>query len=268
MNQVVLITGASKGMGKETGIFLQSKGFTVYGTARRPENYPVHPFPLIAMDLENENSIREAVHEIVRREGKIDVLINNAGRGMMGPLEETPQEDLKTLFQTNVFGPVEIIKQVLPVMRRQKSGLIINITSVAGFTGLPFRGGYSASKSAFMILTETLRYELYNSGIQITEICPGDIATDIASGRIYTEVDENSPYFKTYQRILQEADREVKKGLPPMAIAEKVSEIIRENQPAPRYIVAPFMQKILHVAKAVLPGKIFEKLIRNHYKIQ
>jgi len=268
MKKVVLITGASRGMGKETGEFLARKGYQVYGTTRNPEKYPHHPFLLVQMDLEQPDSIRAAVNEVIQKEGRLDVLINNAGRGMMGPLEETSSEQLQQLFQTNLFGLIETIKAVLPVMRKQGGGHIINVSSVAGFLGLPYRGPYSASKAAVMIISETLRYELYGSGIEVTNICPGDIATDIASGRIYADVPPSSPYYAEYQRILAETDKEVDKGLPPSAVAEKIADVLEKSRPAPQYIVAPFTQKILPLVKALLPRKWFEAIIRKHYKIQ
>jgi short-subunit dehydrogenase len=268
MSLVVFISGASKGMGKATGEYLTGKGFKVYGTARHPEAYPESVFPLLKMDLEDNKSIEEAVAYVVEREGGIDVLVNNAGRGMMGPLEETSGEDLEKLFRTNVFGPLKLIKTVLPVMRKQKKGLIINITSVAGMLGLPYRGIYSASKSAMIILTETLRYELAGSGIKAVDLSPGDIATDIASDRLYAEVSEDSPYYESYKEILQATDSEVDKGLPPVEVARTVYRIIRSHKPKPRYIVAPFTQKILPVVKGILPPAWFEKLIAKHYGIK
>jgi len=268
MKKVIFITGASRGMGKTTGEFLVKRGHTVYGTARNPGKYAGHPFPLIKMDLEDEKSISAAIKEVAGKEGKIDVLINNAGRGMMGPLEETPPEIMQQVFQTNVFGPVEVIRQVLPYMRRQKKGLIINISSVAGFLGLPFRGPYSASKAAVMIISETLRYELYGSGIEVTDVCPGDIATGIAEHRVYVPVSSGSPYYAEYHRIIKETDAEVDKGLPPEAVARKIVEIIEKKHPRPQYRVAPFTQKILPVIKALLPASWFEAIIRKHYKIK
>jgi len=265
--KVVLITGASKGLGKVTGSLLQSKGYKVYGTARHPERYPGHPFPLLALDLEDEVSVHRVVDELLDKEGRIDVLINNAGRGMMGPLEESPSQAVKTLFQTNLFGMMELTRRVLPHMRRRGEGYVIIVSSVAGFAGLPYRGAYSASKAAVMIIAETLRYELYGSGIRVVDVCPGDIITDIAAGRIYAPVKKNSPYYAAYERIRRATDSEVHRGLPPEKVARQIEKILRNPSPRPRYIVAPFTQKILPLIKALLPGKWFESIIRKHYKI-
>ena len=267
MSKVILITGASRGMGKATGEHLAGKGYKVYGTARRPENYANHPFPLIKMDLEDEAGIENAIRHVVELEGRIDVLINNAGRGMMSPLEETPTDDLKKIFQTNVFGSVKAIQTALKYMRKQNNGLIIQITSVAGFLGLPFRGGYSASKSAIMIMIESLRYELSGTGIDIVDVCPGDIVTGISENRIYARLDEKSPYFEIFSVMRRKADEEVNQGLPAHRIAVIIDEIITAKHRKPRYIVAPFLQRIMPLVKVLLPAKVFERLIKNHYKI-
>src|SRR5690606_5555469 len=134
------------------------------------------------------DSIQKAVRQILEKENRIDVLINNAGAGITGALEEIPTSEIKRNFETNLFGPIEVIKAVLPQMRNQKSGLIINITSIAGYMGLPFRSVYSASKGALELITESLRMEVREFGIELTNIAPGDFATNIAQGRYHTPV--------------------------------------------------------------------------------
>jgi NAD(P)-dependent dehydrogenase (short-subunit alcohol dehydrogenase family) len=148
MNKVVLITGGSSGIGKSIGEFLHHKGFVVYGTSRNPERVINSIFPLISLDVRNADSIHSAVNKIIATSGRLDVVINNAGVGITGPLEEIPMEEIKNNFETNFFGPIEVMKAVLPQMRSQQSGLIINITSIAGYMGLPYRSVYSASKGA------------------------------------------------------------------------------------------------------------------------
>ena len=148
MSKVVLITGGSSGIGKSIGEFLHKKGFVVYGTSRNPEKVLNSIFPLIALDVRNAESIRSAVSKVIEISGRLDVVINNAGVGITGPLEEIPMEEIKNNFETNFFGPIEVMKAVLPQMREQKSGLIINITSIAAYMGLPYRSVYSASKGA------------------------------------------------------------------------------------------------------------------------
>jgi len=184
-NKVVLITGGSSGIGKSVGEFLTEKGYLVYGTSRNPENISNHPFRLIALDVNHKETILKAVHDIIAAEGRIDILINNAGMGITGAIEETPTDEMRNVFETNFFGAIEMMKAVLPQMRKQHSGLIINVTSIAGYMGLPFRGIYSATKGALEIVTEAIRMEVKDFGIEVTNVAPGDFATNIASGKTY-----------------------------------------------------------------------------------
>ena len=142
MNKVVLITGASSGIGKAIGEFLHQKGFVVYGTSRNPEKVANAVFPLIALEVRNQDSIQAAVAKVISISGRLDILINNAGIGITGPLEEIPLAEIKANFDTNFFGPIAVMQAVLPQMRAQQSGLIINISSIAGYMGLPYRSIY------------------------------------------------------------------------------------------------------------------------------
>jgi NAD(P)-dependent dehydrogenase (short-subunit alcohol dehydrogenase family) len=160
MNKVVLITGGSSGIGKSIGEFLHQKGFIVYGTSRNPEKIINSIFPLLTLDVRNNESIQFAIAKVIATSGRLDILINNAGVGITGPLEEIPTQEIKNNFETNFFGPIEVMKSVLPQMRSQNSGLIINITSIAGYMGLPYRSVYSASKGALELITEALRMEV------------------------------------------------------------------------------------------------------------
>src|SRR5690606_1108984 len=156
------ITGASSGIGKAIAEHLQKNGFQVYGTSRNPQNSRITKFPLIALDVTRPETIVSAIEEVLAKTGKIDVLINNAGVGITGPIEETPDIEIKKAFDTNFFGPLQVIKAVLPGMREHGGGLILNITSIAGYMGLPFRGIYSATKGALELTTEAYRMELKN----------------------------------------------------------------------------------------------------------
>ena len=267
MSKVVLITGGSSGIGKSVGEFLKEKGFVVYGTSRNADNYKNHPFKLINLDVTNTESILKAVKTVISNEGTIDVLINNAGKGITGPIEETPTEEMRNTFETNFFGPIEVMKAVLPYMRNQKSGLIINVTSIAGYMGLPFRGIYSATKGALEIVTEAVRMEVKNFDIEVTNIAPGDFATNIAAGRYHTPVFENSPYQKTYQNNLDLMNEHVSGGSDPIAMAKAIYKIIQTKHPKIHYKTGDFMQKFSIVLKRILPDKIYEKMLMNHYKL-
>jgi len=267
MSKVVLITGGSSGIGKSIGEFLHHKGFIVYGTSRNPERILNSIFPLIALDVRNAYSIHLAVAKVIASCGKLDVVINNAGIGITGPLEEIPMEEIKNNFETNFFGPIEVMKAVLPQMRSQKSGLIINITSIAGYMGLPYRSIYSASKGALELITEALRMEVKSFGINITNIAPGDFATNIASGRFHAPVIKGSAYELAYGNNLKTMDEHVDSGSNPNEMAEAVFAVIDNPSPKIHYKVGAFMQKFSIVLKRILPDKMYEKMLMNHYKL-
>ena len=219
------------------------------------------------MDVTKPNSIQKAIGHVIEKEGRIDVLVNNAGMGITGPIEETPSEEMRKVFNTNFFGAIDVMKAVLPHMRNQQSGIIINITSIAGYMGLPYRGVYSATKGALDLVSEAIRMEVKEFGINITTIAPGDIATNIAAGRYHTPVFENSPYKKNYQMNLDLMNTHVDTGLPPIKIAQKIYNIIHSNQPKVHHKVGVFMEKFSIILKRLLPSKTYEKLLMNHYKL-
>lgn len=267
MSKVVLITGGSSGIGKSIGEFLHKKGFVVYGTSRNPEKIQNSVFPLLALDVRNSETIKSAVEEVIKLSGRLDIVINNAGVGITGPLEEIPMEEIKNNFETNFFGPIEVMKSVLPQMREQKSGLIINITSIAAYMGLPYRSVYSASKGALELITEALRMEVKQFGIEITNVAPGDFATNIAAGRYHAPVVKDSAYEKVYGDVLATMNEHVDAGSNPNEMAEAIYKIIQNDKPKVHYKVGVFMQKFSIVLKRALPDKMYEKMIMNHYKL-
>ncbi len=268
MSKVILITGGSSGIGKSVATFLSEKGFIVYGTSRKPEKIKEKLlFKLIPLDVTDSMSISNAIERVVNKEGRLDVLINNAGVGITGPIEETPDTEIKKAFQTNVFGPIDIIKAVLPQMRKQKSGLVINITSIAGYMGLPYRGVYSATKGTLELLTEALRMEVKDFNIQMTNVAPGDFATNIASGRYHSPILDNSPYNLPYGNTLKLMNDHVDKGGDPIEMAKVIFKIINTDRPKIHYKVGAFMQKFSITLKRILPDTVYEKLLLNHYKL-
>ena len=265
--KIVLITGASSGIGKAIGLFLHSKGYRVFGTTRNPQKYTdFTTFPLLTLNVRDEESVRHCVQEVIERAGAMDVLINNAGIGITGPVEETPLEEMKSVFETNFYGPLRLVQEVLPVMRQQKGGTIINITSIAGFMGLPFRGAYSASKGALSLMTESLRLETKGQGIQICSLAPGDFATNIAQGRYHAPVKEG-PYQETYGFSLSRIDEDVEEASDPMEVARRIEIILNTQKPKVHYSVGAFLQKVSIKLKGVLPATWYEKLLAQHYKL-
>jgi len=267
MPQVVFITGGSSGIGKAIGELLHEKGYKVYGTSRNSVNYPNSMFPLIDMDVLNTASITNAVTELLDKEGRIDVLINNAGIGISGPMEEIPIEETHRAMQVNFYGPLQVINAVLPIMRKQKKGRILNITSIAGYMGLPYRGIYSASKGALGIATETYRLELQTFGIEMCSIAPGDFATNIAAGRYHAPVRDDSPYKEIYSDSLKMMNEHVDDGSDPTLMATSVYKILQKRKLKVHYKVGSPLQKLSTVLKRILPDTVYEKMLSRHYKL-
>jgi len=247
--------------------YLSGKGMLVYGTSRTKKEESLLPYKMIALNVLDIESIQKAVATIIEKEGKIDVLVNNAGMGITGSIEDTPTEEMKKVFNTNLFGAIDVMKAVLPHMRSQKSGTIINVTSIAGYMGLPFRGVYSATKGALELITEAARIEVKQFGIQIVNVAPGDFATNIAAGRYHTPVFENSAYKEKYQENLNLMDAHVDSGMHPDVMAKAVLKIIETKNPKIHYKVGGFMEKFSIVLKRILPDSTYEKLLMNHYKL-
>jgi short-subunit dehydrogenase len=267
MSKVILITGASSGIGKSAAEFLSAKGFKVYGTGRNPKINKKNGYSLIPLDVTKPETISLAIDSIIKIEGRLDVLVNNAGMGITGPIEDTPTNEMRKVFETNFFGAIDMMKAVLPQMRKQQSGTIINVTSIAGYMGLPFRGVYSATKGALDLVSEAIRMEVKEFGIQIATIAPGDVATNIAAGRYHTPVFDNSAYKEKYQMNLDLMDSHVDSGMDPIKMAEKIHQIINLKQPNVHYRVGAFMEKFSTLLKKILPSKRYEKLLMNHYKL-
>jgi short-subunit dehydrogenase len=267
MNKIVLITGASSGIGKSIGEFLHHKGYTVFGTSRNSATIKHSLFELLQLDVREVSSIENAIQEVIKKAGRIDVLINNAGVGITGPVEEIPLKEIKNNFETNFFGPIEVMKSVLPFMREQKSGVIVNITSIAGYMGLPYRGVYSASKAALEIISEAISMEVKNFGIHVVNVAPGDFATNIAAGRYHAPIIENSPYQKSYGSVLGQMNSHVDLGSNPEEMALAIYAILQNKNPKLHYKIGTFMQKFSIILKRILPDRMYEKMLMNHYKL-
>ena len=265
MKRVVLVTGGSSGIGKAIALFLQDKNYTVYGTSRNPDRYPDSPIELLALDVQDQNSINKAVDILIEKEGQLDVLINNAGVGITGPMEETPIDEVKNAMDTNFYGPLRVLQAVLPVMRKQKSGRVINITSIAGYMGLPYRGIYSASKGALEIATEAYRMECAHLNIHFSNVAPGDFATNIAAGRFHAPVIAGSDYESGYAHTLKLIDEHVDDGQDPKEVASKIYDILQNPNPGIHYKVGSFLQKFSIVLKKILPEKMYENMLKKHY---
>jgi short-subunit dehydrogenase len=267
MPKVVLVTGASSGLGQSIAEYLATKDFKVYGTSRNPKQKEKNGVIFKKLDVRSDDTVKNCVDEIISENHKIDILINNAGVGITGPLEEIPIKEAQVHFDTNFFGPLRVINAVLPFMREAKSGMIINITSIAAHMGLPFRGLYSASKGALARITEAYRMELKPYNIKMMNLAPGDFATNIAQGRFHSPLKKDSPYHDNYKASLDLMDEDVDKGENPVKLAKKVYELVQKSDPKVNYASGAFLQCFSVTLKRLLPQKLFEKILLKHYKL-
>jgi NAD(P)-dependent dehydrogenase (short-subunit alcohol dehydrogenase family) len=268
MNKIILITGISSGFGKEAARLLAEKGHIVYGTVRRSiEQTPSVNY--LTMDLTDTASIKNAVSVILEKEGRIDVLINNAGMHIGGPVETSPLENIKLQMDTNFMGTVSLTREVLPLMRKQGGGLIINFSSIGGLMGLPFQGYYSAAKFALEGFSEALRMEVNQFNIKVVLINPGDFHTNnTANRRNYLAPTSSADvYHKQFEKSLAQIEKDEAKGWHPVILAKKIVKIVECKNPHQRYIIASFEQKLAVALKYVLPGKLFRMILADHYKI-
>ena len=266
MPKIVLITGASSGLGASIAAYLSVKGYIVYGASRSLPQGSIAFKPLV-MDVCDDKSIQQAVNVILQEQGQIDVLINNAGLGIAGPVEQLLADDVKRVFDTNVFGVLRTCQAVLPGMRSKRSGLIINISSIGSETGLPYRGAYSASKAAVDRLTEALRMELAPFGIQACYLQPGGIRTDINKNRITTPLPPGNAYKESFDRCYDIVNASVSQGLDTAVFGPLVEQIIGTKKVKRCYRAGKPMEKISVLLKKLLPDSTYEKLVSNHYKV-
>lgn len=266
MSKVILVTGGSSGLGESVCVYLASKGHVVYGTSRKA-SHSSNGYTMLEMDVCDRNSISNALSSILQKERKLDVVINNAGLGMAAPIEESKDSDIDKLFSTNVRGVINVMQTVLPQMRKQKKGLIINITSIAAEISLPYRGLYCASKAAVEKITEAMRMEVKDFGIQACTFQAGDIKTNINSNRLTAEVSKESVYAIPFNRINSEIHADVNKAVPPVFYAEKIEKIINMKSVKRTYVEGRFIQRLSRFLSRILPGFWFEKIILNHYKL-
>jgi len=268
MKKVILITGISSGFGKQTAGLLADKGHTVYGTVRRDVEISSKVIGL-KMDLVNADSIRQAVQTVIRKEGKIDVLINNAGMHIGGPIETSPMEYIRLQMDTNFIGTVNLTKEVLPVMRSNGGGTIINFSSMGGLLGLPYQGIYSAAKFAIEGFSEALRMEVRQFNIKVVLINPSDFRTNNSANRrnFLAPTGPDDPYYKQYEKTLAVIEKDEANGWEPVVLARKLVKIVECKNPRNRYTIATFISKLAITLKHILPGKLFSRLLGYFYGI-
>lgn len=263
MDKVVFITGVSSGIGEATAKALAQAGYRVFGGARHPESLAsIANVETIALDVRNDSSVREAVHTVIERAGKIDILINNAGVSLVGPVEATSDEEAQALFDTNLFGALRMVRAVLPSMRERGEGLIVNMSSVLGFLPAPFMGVYAASKHALEGLSESLDHEVRGFGIRVVLVEPSFTNTklDVNAARTIAQIAD-------YENALLQSSTAVQKQVAAApsakAVANKIVAILsakhRLRQPADG------RAKLLGTLRRFAPANQVDKSLRGAF---
>ncbi len=264
--RVILVTGATRGIGFALANELVRRGNTVFGTGRKAPAGDQTLFSYIPMDLNDERSIRKGIDGILKKGLSIDVLINNAGIGQCGPVEETSIDAAKKVFETNYWGMVSTIQTVLPQMRKAGNGLIVNVSSAAGKIAIPFQAHYCASKFAVEGLTEALYHEVKPYGIRVVLVEPGDVGTSIWEQTDKSAV-EKSMYREALERFLGVKEKEMGTAADsPANVAARIISIMNSGKSSFRNPVARGAAFVL-AARKLLPDRIFLKLTGWNYKV-
>jgi len=273
--RVVLITGTSSGFGRACALHLSRNGYCVYGTSRSAEfdrktvaAAPDTSFKTISMDVRDASSVSKGVSHILKNEGRIDVIVNNAGIATAGAIEEVAMAEVQNQFETNFFGAIRVCQAVLPQMRKQKSGCIINISSIGGVMGIPFQGAYSASKFALEGISEALRIEVKPFGFHVVLIEPGDFKTNITNNRIMAKgFHDDSVYADQLNTALPIMEKEERNGADPHQLALLVEKIINHPNPKVRYTIGKFEQRFSTLFKRWAPSLMYERVFMKYYHL-
>ena len=275
VSEVVLITGCSTGIGRTTAQRLAAKGWTVYATARSLESIQdleAHGCQILALDVTDEESMRSAVRRVEETEGAIGVLVNNAGYSQSGAIEQLPLEQVRRQFETNVFGPIRLCQLVLPEMRRQGYGRIVNLSSMGGKLTFPGGGAYHATKHALEAISDALRFEVGGFGIDVVVIEPGLIKTrfaDTAVGSMGTISAQEGPY-ADFDRAVADSTTETYEGPigrlggGPDAVARVIETAISRPRPKPRYPVTLSARLFMGIRK-LLPDRGWDALLKSSF---
>jgi NAD(P)-dependent dehydrogenase (short-subunit alcohol dehydrogenase family) len=271
--KVAIVTGSSSGIGFETSLLLARNGFFTYATMRNLDKSDKIielkqkerlPLEVLKLDLTDDKSVNEAIEKVANEQETIDVLVNNAGYGLVGPLEELSIQEFKEQFGINVFGVIRVTKSVLPIMRKQRHGSIVNVSSIAGRIGFPLTPAYVSSKFALEGLSESIAYELEQFGINVIVVEPGVIKTSFDSNlRIGKNVnDRNSPYADITEKRIAGFKSRFENGLPTTEVAKAILNAITSNniQSELRYLVGNDAFKLMEIRKNK-PDREFRRLV-------
>ena len=267
--KVALVTGSSSGIGYETALLLARNGFDTFATMRnmnkskeitevsKRENLPLR---VMQLDVNDDRSVADAINNILNEKKSIEVVVNNAGYGLMGSVEESSLDEIKAQFETNFFGAIRVIKEVIPIMRKQRTGTIVNVSSVAGRIGFPMGSAYVSSKFALEGLSESMSYELKQFGIKIVLIEPGVINTNFALVTPKKALEANSSYSQLMNKLEENLFSTIANGTPPKDVANVILHSITKESPEHRYIVGNDAVELINARKNSTDEE-FEKMI-------
>lgn len=260
--RVVVVTGASSGIGREIAKYFANNGDKVFGLAR--SSFEEKNIKSISCDVTIKESVRLAIKEVITKEGHIDILINNAGCGVSGSVENSDIEDVKNMFNVNFFGAVSVTQEVLPFMREHGGGKIINTSSVASVIPIPFQSFYSATKSSLDIYAKALRLEVKPFNIEICNVLVGDTKSNFTSSRKKSQRDEGSVYEETVKRSVEKMENDEKNGKDPVSVAKTMFKLSLKKKLPPTKTVGVKYKLIVFLNK-ILPQKLMLFVVSKLY---
>lgn len=271
--QVILVTGCSTGIGRATALEAATRGHRVFASARRPESVAglvAKGIAPLALDVTEPATIGEAVQEVLRSEGRIDALVNNAGYGQYGAVEDVSLDEWRAQFEVNVFGALAVLRAVLPAMRAARGGTVVNVSSVAGRVAVPFAGAYSASKHALEAISDALRVEISPWGIRVVLVEPGPISTRFgdrareATARILGVPGPYSQFYEGAERASKRQFQMGKRG--PDLVARVIVSAIESKRPRTRYRIAP-LARILVPLKTLASDRFLDRRMKKMLRL-
>lgn len=278
--RVAVVTGSSSGIGFETSLALARNGFVTYATVRKLEDGSNQiteiaknenlPLRAIQLDVNSEKSVIEGINQITKEEERIDVVVNNAGYDLMGPLEETSIDEIKGQFETNFFGAVRVMQAVIPLMREQKSGKIVNITSMGGKIAVPFHSGYHGTKFALEGLSESVQYEVGPFGIKVIVIEPGAVGSSFWKNMKMvaktSSLDNDSPYRHVADNMSNAQKQMAQNSMHPSEVAKVILQAVTSDNPSFRYTVGKDAAMSLEARRNMSDGE-FTDLIKKQLNL-
>ncbi len=255
MRKIAVVTGATSGIGLAAARLFAEKGYTVYGISRSARGER-----MIAADVSDEKSVISAFSEIIEKEGRIDVLVNNAGMGISGSVEKTDPSDIRRIFDVNFFGALNCTRAVLPFLREKGQGRIVNVTSVAAPVAIPYQSFYSATKAALNAMTLALRNEVAPYGVKVCAVLPGDVKTGFTDARVKAKED-----YPGAESAVASMEKDERGGMPPEAVARVIYKAASRRSPKPMFIAGP-KYKLLYFLFKMLPASLAYKIVGVLYK--